>query len=145
MSEREKPFTVSDRRHFTAEGLPREGDVPAAEPPPDPRQRRDPSDPGGAASSAKVPPTAAEEPSADFASFVLSLAAQAGALLGGEGLPEGTSPQDALEGARSIISILEMLKRKTEGRRTPAEDEVMEGLLFELRMEYVSKAKASGA
>jgi hypothetical protein len=145
MSEREKPFTVSDRRHFTADGLPREGEASNAELPPDPGPRRDPGDPRSMAAPAKGQGTAAAEPSADFASFVLSLAAQAGALLGGEGLPEGASSQEALEGARSIISILEMLKQKTEGRRTPPEDEVMEGLLFELRMEYVAKAKASGA
>jgi hypothetical protein len=140
MSEREKPFTVSDRRHFTAEGLPREQESPTAEAPP----RREPNDQRRTTTPAKGARTAVDEPGADFASFVLSLAAQAGALLGGEGLPEGTSAKDALEGARSIISILEMLKQKTEGRRTPAEDEVMEGLLFELRMEYVAKAKASG-
>ena len=143
MSEREKPFTVSDRRHFTAEGLPREQEVSTAEPaPPPPRET---SDPRRAAPAAKSARATAEPPGADFGSFVLSLAAQAGALLGGEGLPEGLSPKDAIESARSIISILEMLKHKTEGRRTPAEDEVMEGLLFELRMEYVAKAKASGA
>jgi hypothetical protein len=75
----------------------------------------------------------------------LSLASQAMALLSGEGLPEDASPEERLEGARSIIAILEMLKDKTEGRRTAPEDEVLEGLLFELRMGYVAKARVTGA
>jgi len=145
MSEREKPFTITDRRHFTPEGLPREQDHRSAEPQAESRPRRQSDDPPTESSRSRSSRPSTEEPGADFASFVLSLSAQAGALLAGEGLPEGTSPRDALEGARSIISILEMLKHKTEGRRTPAEDEVMDGLLFELRMEYVAKAKASEA
>jgi hypothetical protein len=48
----------------------------------------------------------------------------------------------ALESARSIISILEMLKGKTEGRRTSQEDALLDGLLFELRMRYVEKTRA---
>lgn len=145
MSEREKPFTVSDRRHFTPEGLPREEDHLSAELPTQTRPRREGDDARAESTAPRSSRPSTEEPGADFPSFILSLSAQAGALLAGEGLPEGTSPRDALEGARSIISILEMLKHKTEGRRTPAEDEVMEGVLFELRMEYVAKAKASGA
>jgi hypothetical protein len=75
----------------------------------------------------------------------MSLASQAVALMAGEGLPEGSSKAEALEGARSIIAILEMLKDKTQGRRTAAEDELLEGLLFELRMGYVARARVSGA
>ncbi len=82
---------------------------------------------------------------ADFSTFVVSVAGQAMALLSGEGLPEDASPEERLEGARSIIAILEMLKDKTDGRRTAPEDEVLEGLLFELRMGYVAKARVTGA
>jgi hypothetical protein len=38
-----------------------------------------------------------------------------------------------------------MLREKTEGRRTPDEDQVLEGILYELRMGYVKKAGVSGA
>jgi hypothetical protein len=82
---------------------------------------------------------------ADFSGFLMSLAGQAAALMAGEGLPEGSSKEEGLEGARSIIAILEMLKDKTEGRRSAAEDELLDGLLFELRMGYVAKARVSGA
>ncbi len=140
MSDREKPFTVSDRRHFTPDGQPRDeparpGAARADEGKPDPSEKRE--------ARRRTAPEATAP--ADFAAFVLSLAAQAAALLSGEGLPEGATREEGLEGARSIIGILEMLKDKTEGRRTAAEDEVLEGVLFELRMEYVAKARVSGA
>ncbi len=66
-------------------------------------------------------------------------------LLSGEGLPEGTDPKGALEAARSVISILDMLKEKTEGRRTSAEETLLDELLFQLRMAYVEKTRAGGA
>ncbi len=62
-------------------------------------------------------------------------------LLAGQGLPEGADPAEALGGARSIISILEMLQTKSEGNRTPEEAQILDGLLFELRMAYVEKTR----
>src|SRR5262245_52084466 len=137
MSEREKPFTVSDRRHFTPEGQPRSDEVRPS-PPPAAEMRGDER-----AASRPAPSPSMEK--ADLSGFLVSLAGQAAALMAGEGLPEGSSKEEGLEGARSIIAILEMLKDKTEGRRTAAEDELLEGLLFELRMGYVAKARVSGA
>jgi hypothetical protein len=78
----------------------------------------------------------------DFASFLLSLGAQAGFLLGLVPGPGGAEPKLDLAAARSIISILEMLKDKTEGRRTPAEEQVLDSLLYDLRMAYVAGARA---
>ena len=139
MSESGKSFTISDRRSFTPDGRRREDSdhvesppATGSEPAPAPGER--PEDrlggvPGGA----------------DFGHFLLSLGAQAGLLLAGEGLPEGASAKEALDGVRSMIAILEMLKDKTEGRRTSAEDEILEGLLFELRMGYVENTRASGS
>lgn len=137
----DKPFTVNDRRHFTPEGQPRQEDLPeeaarsSAEPEPSP-PRPDP---------APAPRAAGAPPKADLASFVISLATQATFLLDGRGLPEGASPEEGQYGAQSIISILEMLQDKTEGRRTPEETGLLESLLYELRMAYVAKARVSGA
>ena len=140
MSETEKPFTVSDRRHFAPDGRPREEAEAAPEPqsPPDPGappeapRRAPPSRPG---------PT----PAADFSQFLVSLGAQAGLLLTGEGRPEGMGTAEALDGAQSIIAILEMLKEKTGGRRTSAEDALLDDLLFQLRMAFVEAARGVGA
>jgi hypothetical protein len=123
MSQSDKSFTVSD------EGRPREepaalGDVAAA--------------PDSAAASRPGP----DDAPADFSHFLLGLAAEAGRLMAGEGLPEDASTDDVLRGARSIIAILEMLKDKSEGRRTAAEDALVAQLLFELRMAYVERTRA---
>jgi Domain of unknown function (DUF1844) len=126
----DKPFTVSDRRHFTAEGQPRE-EASTSEPP---------ASEAGPARAAAGPP-----PKAEFLSFVMSLATQAGMFLDGHGLPEGASGDEGLAAAQSIISILEMLQDKTEGRRTSEESEALEGLLYELRMAYVAAARVTGA
>ena len=133
MSESDKSFTVSDRRHFMPDGRPR--DEPAGEA-------------AGALPRAEAPPaagpTAPPEAPADFSQFLLGLAAQAGMLLSAEKQAEGLSPEESLAAARSIISILSMLKDKTEGRRTPAEEALLAELLFQLRMAYVGKTRAGG-
>jgi hypothetical protein len=134
MSQTEKSFTVSDRRHFTPDGRPRD----------DAEERPGPEAPTPPATPGPSPPHSPGTP-AEFSQFLLTLAAQAGMLLSGEGLPEGAPPGDALEGARSVISILDMLKEKTEGRRTSAEETLLDQLLFQLRMAYVERTRAGGA
>ncbi len=130
MSQSEKSFTVSDRRHFTPEGRPR-----------DDEGRTEPTPPPEPAAAPSVAPAAEDEP-ADFSHFLLGLAAEAGRLLAGQGVPEGASRQELLAGARQIVAILEMLKDKTEGRRTADEDALLAELLFQLRMAYVERARA---
>jgi hypothetical protein len=145
MSEESKSFTVKDRRHFTPDGRTREPEEAEASPP-EPAPETPP--PVGADSSPSLP--ADEEPAdagptgpVDFGQFLISLGAQAGMLLSGQ--IEGQSAAQALGEARSMIGILEMLKDKTEGRRTPREDQVLDGLLYELRMAYVARARGAGA
>jgi hypothetical protein len=159
MSETDKPFSVSDRRHFTPDGRVREETEPETPPASDEPSRPAPSPPTTGepeATETASPPRVEDRPASpppgseplsgsspvDFSQFLFSLGAQAGMLLAGQGLPEGADPKEALEGARSIIAILEMLRDKTDGQRTPREDEVIEGLLYELRMAYVEKSRA---
>jgi hypothetical protein len=59
------------------------------------------------------------------------------------GGPEGGGAD--LEGARDLISLLETLKEKTEGRRTEPEDRLIDGLLYELRMGYVQRSGKASA
>ena len=130
MTEEKKPFTVSDRRLFTSEGERRAPEEP------EPQERDVPK---GGSSGARSEVGTGRLPPVDFAGFLLNLGAQASLFLG-----QGDRPAD-LDGAREIISILEMLRDKTEGRRTPEENEVFEGLLYELRMAYLQKAGVSRA
>ncbi len=62
--------------------------------------------------------------------------------MAGEGAPEGAPPAETLAAARQIVGILEMLKDKTEGRRTSEEDALLSELLFQLRMAYVERTRA---
>src|SRR5262245_2701058 len=136
MTEERKSFTVNDRRHFTADGDTREPEPEAAPATPEPEP------PENEARGATSAPRASQPTGpADFSQFLLSLGAQAGFLLTPQ---EGSDRREALEGARSIISILEMLKDKTEGRRNDEEERVLEGLLYELRMAYVATAREGG-
>jgi hypothetical protein len=160
MSEEKKPFTVSDRRHFTSEGEVRkpEAGEPAAAPAPAAKEAS-PADASPAGRPQDLSPTekaappssaAAEGPSADvgeergprlpsdFLGLLISLGAQASMLLVGG--PEGEPPD--LESAQALIDLLASLKEKTEGRRTPQEDQLLDGLLYELRMAYVQATKA---
>src|SRR5262249_32949451 len=136
MSEEKKSFTVRDRRHFTAEGDSREDepqsekDAPASAPAeaPAPAEQIDEAGPGA-------------ELRADFAGFLLSLAAQA-SLTFAPG--EAGEPLD-LAASRHFISLFEMLKDKTEGRRTPEEDRILQGILYELRVAFLSRSRPGGA
>ncbi len=135
MSQDQKSFTVNDRRHFNADGEAREAGPEA------PSVVSGKTEPGPAASE----PSAPSARPADFSQFILSLAAQAGFLLSGQAGAEGPSPAEALEDVRGLISILEMLKDKTEGRRTPEEDRILDGILYELRLGYLARAGVGGA
>jgi hypothetical protein len=144
----DKPFAVNDRRHFTADGKPRDaapedessepGDKTSSPPDAGPTVDASPAREGGVDASGPAP-------KADLGSFCLSLATQASVLLDGRGLPEGATAAEGLAGARSIIAILEMLHDKTEGRRTAEESEILEGVLYELRLAYVARARVTGA
>jgi hypothetical protein len=146
MSQSDKPFSVNDRRHFTPEGQPRD-DEPATESavpgaPADESSAGPRETPGDGGETRK---RARAGGAVDFGQFLVSLGAQAGMLLSPAGEAEGGETADALEGARSIISILEMLRDKTEGRRTPDEERVLDGLLYELRLAYVERSRAGKA
>jgi hypothetical protein len=159
MSEDKKPFTVSDRRHFTPEGEVRKSDdadaagsapppvaAPAAPPAPSPEAGSAAAAPAAAPASAPAagePDTDDERSSrfpSDFLGLLISLGAQGSMLLMGG--PEGEPPD--LDGARSLIELLGVLKEKTEGHRTPQEDQLLDGLLYELRMAFVQATKAAG-
>jgi len=142
MTEEKKPFTVSDRRHFTPEGEARRvedsgGAAPAGRPPePAPAARRSPP-------PEPMPPGPGRQ-ALDFTGLLLSLSTQAAMLLGGGDPAAGGPPPDP-EGARAFITLLEVLREKTEGRRTPEEDQVLESLLYQLRLEYVTRTQVKGA
>ena len=51
--------------------------------------------------------------------------------------PQGGQPQVDLMGARQTIDILGILKEKTKGNLTSAEENMLQNVLYELRMAYL--------
>jgi hypothetical protein len=87
-------------------------------------------------------PDQAYEPGLTFAAFVLSLASTAAIHFGD--LPDPQSGERAepnLEGAAQMIEILALLDAKTKGNLTAEERQLLEQVLYELRLRFV---EASG-
>jgi hypothetical protein len=83
-------------------------------------------------------------PALDFTSFVISLATTAAIHFGDLVDPAtGTPPEPNLDGAAQMIDILSLLEEKTRGNLTPEERQVLEQVLYELRLRFV-QAKNGG-
>ena len=85
-------------------------------------------------------------PEIDFATFVLSLASNALVHLGE--LPEPGASEDEkreqnLPLARQTIEILAMLEKKTEGNLDEAEKNLIQSVLYDLRVKFVDVARAA--
>ena len=81
-------------------------------------------------------------PALSFTAFVVSLASSAAIHFGD--LPDPASGQRGepnLEGAAQMIEILGLLEDKTKGNLTAEERQVLESVLYELRLRFV---EASG-
>ncbi|HEY7173054.1 MAG TPA: DUF1844 domain-containing protein [Vicinamibacterales bacterium] len=77
-----------------------------------------------------------------FTAFVISLASSAAIHFGDMPDPQSGQLQPAdLEGAQQMIDILSLLEEKTRGNLTAEERQVLEQVLYELRMRYI---EASG-
>lgn len=77
-----------------------------------------------------------------FVGFVLSLAHTAAYHFGD--VPDPVSGQAGtanLAAAQQIIDILSLLEQKTRGNLTPEERQLLEQLLYELRMRFVEASK----
>jgi hypothetical protein len=119
-------FTVTDRRSFadSAEASPAGEGKPEGEAPPT-----------TARSSAARPEAAL--PPVDFGTFVLSLGSSAIMHLGEYQHPDSGKVEKDLPMAKHTIDILSMLEEKTKGNRTPQEDQLIESLLYDLRLRFV--------
>jgi len=86
-----------------------------------------------------TPPSAnaATLPAVDFHTFVLSLGSSALLHLGEIEHPDVGATQTDLPLAKHTIDILVMLEQKTKGNLTPAEEKLIQSLLYDLRLRYV--------
>lgn len=117
----DKGFKVTDRRRFEPDGSHREEpDEPVT------------SDAAGEQGRAL--------PDIDFSTLVLSLSTSVMVHLGEAPRPDGDTLKD-LGLAKQTIDILAMLKEKTSGNLTAEEARLLDELLFDLRLRYVSASK----
>jgi hypothetical protein len=119
-------FTVTDRR-----GLSDQASAPASAAP---QSAPAPEDEHSA--TAGLPPV-------DFHTFVLSLGSSALLHLGELEHPDAGAPRQDLPLAKHTIDILAMLEEKTKGNLSPAEEKLMESLLYDLRIRYVEATKGN--
>jgi len=80
-------------------------------------------------------------PDPDFSFFVTTLGLQASIFLGIVPNPQTNQKQENLPQAKFIIDTLSMFKEKTKGNLTKEEAELLENILYELQLQYVSKTK----
>jgi hypothetical protein len=170
MSEEQPTYKVTDRRLFNPDGSPREvppDERPAPAAAPETSEAAAPVAPPAAApeSQPEAPPVAeakspepqpqssqedqeeSELPGADdpssFASFLMSIASNAASSLGMMEHPVTGKSEVDLELGKHWIDILGMLQKKTSGNLLPQEQQILEGLLADLRMQYVSLTNAT--
>jgi hypothetical protein len=173
MSEEQTNFKVTDRRLFNADGTPRElspeekaaatkaeaqrvASAPsqAAAEAPSTAEAQVTSRQEAASQSASVPPEPRAEvpeeteiPGADdpasFANFLMSLASNAASSLGMIEHAVTRKREVDLELGKHWIDVLGMLQDKTRNNLSPQEQQILEGLLADLRMQYVSLANAT--
>lgn len=80
-------------------------------------------------------------PEVTFSTFIMSLASSALVQLGEVPEPESGQMMENLPVAKHTIDIIAMLKEKTGNCLTPDEAQLIEGLLYDLRMKYIVKTK----
>src|SRR5215207_7230445 len=157
MDEDQPTFKVTDRRLFNADGSPR--DLPPEEMP-EPKAAIT-EEPGAATAAATAPAQTKPEPEvsadaadaeeefseedmaaardpASFISFVMSIASNAASSLGMMEHPVTHQREVDVELGKHWIDVLGMLQTKTTGNLTSQEKRMLEGLLADLRMQYVS-------
>jgi hypothetical protein len=83
----------------------------------------------------------ARDPSS-FVSFIMSIASNAASALGMMEHPVTHQREVDVELGKHWIDVLGMLQKKTQGNLTPQERRMIEGLLGDLRMQYVSLANS---
>lgn len=154
MSDEQINFKITDRRLFNPDGTPRE--IPEDErpkPQPEAAQVSEPAQPGTpgsaerqttatAANEEEMAIPDAEDP-ASFANFIMSIASNAASALGMMEHPVTHKREVDLELGKHWIDVLGMLQKKTRNNLLPQEHQILESLLSDLRMQFVSLKNSS--
>lgn len=164
MSERDEnhednSFKVTDRRKFNADGSVRDGivlDQQKPEPPPVKEPDQPEPEPIELPQDDTIPDLPIEEPPlgdeedeipgiddpASFVNFLSTLATNAAAALGAVPHPATGQRSLDIETGKYWLDVLGMLHEKTKGNLHQQETRLLEGLLGDLRMQYVQIVRA---
>ena len=130
-------FRVTDKRLFGEDGKPRED--AAEEVRSDPELAKAPGSKPQTAAAGEAPPGTGGQ--IDFPSYVLSYYTQSLVLLGEVLNPYTNKKEEDLEAARHTVDILGMLKDKTKGNLSADEAQLLDSVLYEVRLKYMAKIK----
>jgi hypothetical protein len=129
----EQGFRVTDKRGFQEDGeakAPETADKPEETPA---------SDAAAAAGDARAEQEDSQRPPIDFPSYLLSYYTQGLVLLGEVPNPYTNKKEEDIEAARHTIDILSMLEQKTRGNLSKEEQQLLESVLYELRMKFMAR------
>lgn len=151
--EEQQVVKVTDRRKFNLDGSLREG-VEVETPKPLSTEPAVGEPMKSAIAEPQVPPAETETeleseeiPGADdpasFVNFLSTLATNAAAALGAMPHPATGQRQLDLDSAKYWLDVLGMLRDKTKGNLHPQESRLLDGLLGDLRMQYVQLMRAT--
>jgi hypothetical protein len=127
---KDKGFAVTDRR-INADSP--SDSAPAAQPMPDKPASPSPAPPEPAATRAETKPL----PQITFPTFLLSLSTSVLMHLGLIPNPVSGQVEKDLALAKQTIDLLSLLKQKTQGNLDPEETQLLDSILYDLRMQYV--------
>jgi hypothetical protein len=161
MDQEQPTFKVTDRRLFNADGSPR--DLP----PEEKTEAKTEVTPTAEAAAVSTPEPVADQVEAEsttelpldeemseqdiadaqdptsFVNFLMSIASNAASALGMIEHPVTHERDVDLELGKHWIDVIGMLQKKTQGNLSAQEKQILEGLLRDLRMQYVSLTSAA--
>ncbi|MCG2739912.1 MAG: DUF1844 domain-containing protein [Syntrophaceae bacterium] len=135
---KDKGFVIKDRRLFDESGDAR---VEEEMKPEDKELAENPDDAPGTPSDEIDTPETEDSPLPDinFAGFIFSLSTTAMYHFGDFPDPVTKESQRNLPAAKQTIDILSILKTKTEGNLDEQEKQMLDGILYELRMRFIKE------
>ncbi len=140
--ERKKGFVVRDRRRFTPDGDVKESD------PQEEKPETTSDEPSSKQQQEAVRETGTGEdapkrfPEVTFSTFVFSLSSSALVHLGEVPDPNTNKIHKDLALAKQIIDTLAMLQEKTRGNLEKDEEQLLQTVLYDLRLRFVKQSDA---
>ena len=127
--EEQQSFRVTDKRGFNEDGETRTTDAAKQE------SEKAKNVVPGPEEKKEAPP----RPHIDFPSYILGYFYQGQVLLGEMPNRSTNKKEEDLEAARNIIDLLSMIQEKTKGNLSKDEEQLLDSVLYDLRMIFMAK------